>query len=213
MVTKNNILIWLLLATILNACCWGDWGYTWTRVSFGVPLAISPTKNVFQVHDTIKVRLKIPTQLYDTLSKQMVEYLNKDIFLHAHTTDEITNTNVFLSKNFEVLVNKGIQKEYFRIVRRQGILLETNNNDYELSIDCLVKQKGIFALHFSIDIPKLYKDDCGNESYDAITLHNDSFKDLNTDFLRRNPTFKTPYLYSTYNGLGGSGILFMLEVQ
>jgi hypothetical protein len=217
MVTKNNILIWLLIATILNACCWGDWGYTWTRVSFGTNLTILPTKNSFKVDDTIKVRLKIPTQLYDTLSKKMVEYRNQDIFLHTYISDETSNvTNIFLNKNFEVLINKGVKQEYvLHAIRREAILLKATNDYYELSMDCILKAKGKFGLYFNVEVPKLYKNDCNNLGYDAISLHNDSLKNLNVDFLERNPTFKSPYLYSTYNvlGVGGNGILLMIEVQ
>ena len=212
MATKISILVWLLIAAILNSCCWG--GNMWARVSFGGDLTVLPTKNIFQVNDTIKVRLKIPTQLYDTLSKNIVEYRNQEIFIHTDITDETTTTtNIFLSKNFGVVVNKGSKQEYVNVVSRQGILLVQTKDYYELSMDCIAKEKGKFGLYFNVEIPKFYKDDCNNQSYDAITLHNDSFKDLNEDFLKKNPTFKSPYLYSTYNGLGGSGILFMLEVQ
>ncbi len=208
MAIRQNILVCLLLVSILSACCWG--GNMLPRVSFGVPLTVLPAKNIFQVNDTIKIRLKIPTQLYDSLSKNIVEYRNQDIFLH---TVEANTTNIFLSKNFDLVVNKGTKQEYVNVVSRQGVLLTTTNDYYELSMDCIAKEKGKFGLYFNIEIPKFYKDDCNGVSYDAITLDNDSIKVLNVDFLKRNPTFSSPYLYNTYSGLGGHGILLMVEVQ
>ncbi len=198
MVTKQNFLLCLLLASIVSACCWGVKGFG-INYQFGSTVEISNPKNSYQLHDTIWVGIKIPTQLYDSLRKETVNYQGRDIFLRVTIIDSLGNhtQNIAVSSGFGKLIEIGTQKDFsIAGVIYQGILLANKPDSYDLRVGYITRKYQKLGLHFSLFVPKpVFVDDCGGKSYDVILLKTNLNKNFNASFLDKNQTFKIPYNY------------------
>jgi hypothetical protein len=191
MATKLNCLLFILLITFVltPGCDCKKISFDCTKQKYGFNLSVIayPNKDTVVIGDTIWFEINSPTKLRDTITGQIIEYVNVANLGSLLSFDRLSVTGEFTdhsANRFNFLLRNGREIAAIDANWEKNYLFTEANNKYIFLLGVVPKEKGIYSILFS-RAANVYRstDECTKANFNIIFENTDQHYPLNPFYI------------------------------